>query len=290
MTPLDAEVGRIDSFFGDYRFLSNFWPVTVDFDGDEYPSVEHAYQASKTEDARQRRVIRDAASAGKAKGLGSQLPLAADWAERRLEIMRLLVSRKFADSELAEQLIATGNAVIVEGNRWGDRYWGVDGVGTNHLGNLLMVERARLRELPPPRLALDLEGTLVSNAVSLFARPGLHDFLDWTATRFEQRYLYTAVTKHRAEHSLEVLARHGDVPRSFSAVPVVELFGTWKDLRVIDPELGHLLLLDDQAVIEPTQLDRWVSIPSWDAPHAGDDGGLAGARQDLELAVARLEA
>lgn len=38
----------INSFMGKYRFLSNFWPCKVIFNGLEYPSTEHAYQAAKT--------------------------------------------------------------------------------------------------------------------------------------------------------------------------------------------------------------------------------------------------
>lgn len=43
--------------------------------------------------------------------------------------------------ELAAMLIATGDAELVEGNTWGDTFWGRDlatGHGENHLGRLLM--------------------------------------------------------------------------------------------------------------------------------------------------------
>ena len=38
----------IDSFTGDYHFLSNFAASKVELDGVEYKSVEHGYQAAKT--------------------------------------------------------------------------------------------------------------------------------------------------------------------------------------------------------------------------------------------------
>jgi hypothetical protein len=38
----------------------------------------------------------------------------------------------------------------------------------------------------PHVLTLDLESTLVSNAVSQFARPGLYDFLAWALSSFER--------------------------------------------------------------------------------------------------------
>jgi hypothetical protein len=37
---------------------------------------------------------------------------------------------------------------LVEGNRWGDQFWGVDlrtGLGENHLGKILMKVRDELR-------------------------------------------------------------------------------------------------------------------------------------------------
>uniref|UniRef100_UPI00345E83CD NADAR domain-containing protein n=1 Tax=uncultured Duncaniella sp. TaxID=2768039 RepID=UPI00345E83CD len=47
---------------------------------------------------------------------------------------------------LAEKLIATGDAELVEGNYWHDTVWGVcDGVGENHLGKILMRVREELK-------------------------------------------------------------------------------------------------------------------------------------------------
>ena len=48
---------RIDRFAGEYRFLSNFYPATVIYEGLTYPDVEHAYQSAKTLDMSQRRRI-----------------------------------------------------------------------------------------------------------------------------------------------------------------------------------------------------------------------------------------
>jgi predicted NAD-dependent protein-ADP-ribosyltransferase YbiA (DUF1768 family) len=56
------------------------------------------------------------------------------------------LDQKFASgTRLAGLLVATGDATIVEGNTWGDAYWGVcGGVGKNRLGELLMAKRSRL--------------------------------------------------------------------------------------------------------------------------------------------------
>ena len=50
--------------------------------------------------------------------------------------------------QLAEQLLATGDKLLVEGNRRGDTCWGVDvrtGQGENRLGRILMKVREELR-------------------------------------------------------------------------------------------------------------------------------------------------
>ena len=49
---------KIDSFQGDYRFLSNFWYAKVVLDGVDYRSVEHAYMSAKTLDQSLRNQIR----------------------------------------------------------------------------------------------------------------------------------------------------------------------------------------------------------------------------------------
>jgi hypothetical protein len=39
-----------NSFHNEYRFLSNFYPAEVSFEGLVFPTVEHAYVAAKTTD------------------------------------------------------------------------------------------------------------------------------------------------------------------------------------------------------------------------------------------------
>ncbi len=42
-------------------------------------------------------------------------------------------------------------------------------------------------------LALDLEGTLISNAMSQIARPGLRNFLEFCGRTFSRIVIYTAL-------------------------------------------------------------------------------------------------
>lgn len=139
---------KIESFSGDYRFLSNFYNATayVVLDGDEYPTVEHAYQASKTTNPDDRRFFRFG-TARDAKRMGRSVILRSDWEEVKLNIMLNLLRQKFTDTDLTKRLLDTKDAELVEGNYWNDTYWGVcNGVGDNHLGKLLMQVRDELRE------------------------------------------------------------------------------------------------------------------------------------------------
>ncbi len=138
----------ISSFAGKFDFLSNFYPCKVVYDGDEYKSVEHAYQAAKTLDKRLRYVIGKAYCGGAAKRLGREVVIRPDWEEIKVSIMADLVRKKFKnDVELALQLLNTGDEGLEEGNTWGDRFWGVyKGRGENNLGKILMSVREEIRK------------------------------------------------------------------------------------------------------------------------------------------------
>lgn len=141
------------TFSGDWAFMSNFTPVKVSLDGNDYPSVEHAYQAAKTHVESERQAIRDEPKANKAKKMGRKLTTRRDWKEVRLMIMEDLQYQKYNHSaELRAQLLATGNAPIVEGNSWHDNFWGDCSCakcekeeGQNYLGRILMMVRDDLK-------------------------------------------------------------------------------------------------------------------------------------------------
>ena len=140
---------KIDSFQGEYRWLSNFWLVPVELDGKTYKSVEHAYMAAKTLDPVLRETIRCFATPGQAKKFCKTIKLRDDWEAVKLRVMHNLLVQKFFHQGLRAKLIATGNAELIEGNTWGDTYWGVcRGVGQNQLGRLLMQIRDGLTNTP----------------------------------------------------------------------------------------------------------------------------------------------
>jgi len=139
----------IDRFEGEYFFLSNFYPCKVTYNGITYESSEEAFQAQKTLDEEVRKTFVGVGS-GKAKKMGRALPdLRKDWEEVKDDIMRGIVWNKFAQNpDIADKLFQTGNNILMEGNSWGDYYWGTDFVdhqkGQNRLGEILMMVRATL--------------------------------------------------------------------------------------------------------------------------------------------------
>lgn len=135
----------IFDFSYEWGFLSNFHSSNVTLDGVVYPSVEHAYQASKTFDIDKRRAVQAAHSAGNAKRLGQALDLRYDWEDVKFQVMLDLVRQKFSVEPLRTSLLNTGDTILIEGNAWGDRYWGVSGgQGLNKLGLILMAVRQEL--------------------------------------------------------------------------------------------------------------------------------------------------
>ena len=139
----------ITSFSEENRFLSNFYPCKIEMDGIEYPSVENAYQAAKTLNVAEREEISQL-TAGQAKRRGCKVSLRANWETIKIWIMVDLIRQKFNIPGLKEKLLATGDAELIEGNDWGDRYWGqCDGEGENMLGKMLMKIRSEIIQESP---------------------------------------------------------------------------------------------------------------------------------------------
>lgn len=138
----------IDTFRGKYAFLSNFYFSPIKVEGITYPTVEHAYQASKTLSKNWKEKVLARDDPRHAKRVGRLVPLRENWDVIRLDVMFVLVLAKFRQNkQLKEKLLATGNQRLVEGNWWHDTYWGIcNGKGQNHLGKILMMVRKKLRK------------------------------------------------------------------------------------------------------------------------------------------------
>lgn len=148
-----SQGNTISKFEGPYQFLSNFYPSKfIDCVGNEWPTVEHYYQAMKAESVIEREKIRNAPTPSIAKKMGRSVELRSDWESVKFNVMRNALYYKFRQNEdLKNKLKETGKSYIVEGNMWHDNIWGScyckkckNKRGQNYLGRLLMRLRSRL--------------------------------------------------------------------------------------------------------------------------------------------------
>lgn len=137
----------IDNFQGDYFFLSNFFECPVTYKNLTCTNNEAAFQAQKCVSDSER-IQFTKSNPSEAKKIGRKVTLRKDWESVKIKIMEEIVREKFVQNpELAQKLIATGNAYLEEGNTWGDKVWGtVNGSGANNLGIILMKVRNELAE------------------------------------------------------------------------------------------------------------------------------------------------
>lgn len=141
---------KIERFNGPYEWLSNFAHSPVLMDGVIYPSVENAYQAAKFPKSERRKFETCAPNIAKRYGKAkSATPLGE---KERLELMEFLSAQKYSQYRYKTLLLGTGDAELIEGNWWNDTFWGVcNGMGTNHLGKIIMKIRERLKDIKPPQ-------------------------------------------------------------------------------------------------------------------------------------------
>jgi ribA/ribD-fused uncharacterized protein len=155
---ISFEIGRqmsdvIDSFTGKYFFLSNFFYSPITYLGLVFSTGEHLFQWFKTFDDTEAEKIRLASTPRMAKALGRRCTLRDDWEEKKFIVMDTTIQLKFHhNSGLAKALDNTGDALLIEGNTWGDRIWGMvkrngEWVGENNLGKILMQQREYNRTL-----------------------------------------------------------------------------------------------------------------------------------------------
>ncbi len=145
-----------DSYIGFYNreffCLDNFSSFKVLVDGVLYPTVEHAYQASKflTTAPEVAELITDSYSAYDAQRIAhehidEQRP---DWDEVKLPIMEKIVRLKLEQNPYVKRkLLETGDCIICEDSPK-DAFWGIgaDRKGRNELGKIWMKLRAELKE------------------------------------------------------------------------------------------------------------------------------------------------
>ena len=157
----------IDSFRGEHFYLSNMYPMKYRILSERSVGVatsEHAYQAAKFESEAAHRAVALVTAAERAKGerldgiasknlahelIDADEPMRPNWNNIKLGVMHEVVQRKFiANPDIRDLLAATGDVPLIEGNDWGDVFWGVDettGEGQNHLGLILQTVRTQIQ-------------------------------------------------------------------------------------------------------------------------------------------------
>lgn len=123
-------------------------------------------------------------------------------------------------------------------------------------------------------IALDLEGTLVSNAISQIPRKHLKEFLEFCHRNFKRVVLFTAADVKYARSVVELLAQEGHAPKWFARIKIYHPSGTYKHLNKIgDP--SKIFLVDDcEHYIVPEQHDQWIKVEPFSSPYTEDDALL----------------
>lgn len=135
-----------------YGPFSNLFRRPVEFEGEIFPTSEHAYQAGKARKEAVRQWLMAAPSpallAMAAHGL-YYWDVAPGWSRTKFDRMRRILRAKFTQhADFRELLLGTGAARLVEAateDNPVNRLWGeVNGVGENMLGKMLMELRSEL--------------------------------------------------------------------------------------------------------------------------------------------------
>jgi uncharacterized membrane protein YheB (UPF0754 family) len=116
-------------------------------------------------------------------------------------------------------------------------------------------------------LALDLEHTLISSAVTCFIRPHLNDFLDWSIENFDEVVLFTTVSSEHVKNIQNKLFKMGDTNKTFQELRCIE----WpriglKDLSFVSANWQNVMMVDDlpEAYSIEAQRPQWVEIRPFD--------------------------
>jgi len=134
-------------------------------------------------------------------------------------------------------------------------------------------------------LALDLEGTLVSNAVSLFPRPGLLQFLTVCRVLFHRIVAFTTVPERRFREVAQLLTEEGSAPAWFTGIEYVDWHGQFKDLTLVPgADISRTLIVDDmEQCIRVDQKNQWIRIEGYEPPFNPSDSELNRVLQELSL-------
>jgi len=129
--------------------FSNFSAHTVEYNGVNYPTAEHAFHAQKFDDPLLADKIRDCGSPLAAWQLAHELKpqRRSDWNDVKVAILTDIIRAKVNQhQEVKDALLSSGSEEIIEINP-NDDFWGSgpDGNGQNNTGKIFMQIRSELQ-------------------------------------------------------------------------------------------------------------------------------------------------
>jgi ribA/ribD-fused uncharacterized protein len=129
------------------KFLATFSAHAIEYKGKLYPTVEHAYHASRYVDEKIQEEIRAAKSPYIAWELSQKYKAGqmSDFDARKSAVMEEICRLKLTQHEdVKAGLLASGDDTIVK--NYPDPYWGIgpNGVGKNEMGVIWMKLRSEL--------------------------------------------------------------------------------------------------------------------------------------------------
>ncbi|MCP3674138.1 MAG: hypothetical protein GY829_06665, partial [Gammaproteobacteria bacterium] len=133
-------------------------------------------------------------------------------------------------------------------------------------------------------IALDLEGTLLSNSMSQIPRPGLFEFLEGCKAITDRVVMYTTVKEERFRNIADLLVADGFAPEWFKNIEFVPWQGKTKDLTLIpNIDISNAVLVDDYSFyVHKGQEDQWVEIAQFGYPYPEDDKELSATLSKLK--------
>ncbi len=134
----------------EFYMFSNFSSFRVNWNGKDWMTSEHAYQASKFIDEDIITEIKEARSSHDSKKIAEKYSdkKREDWADVKLSLMEEIVRAKASQHQyIQKKLLETGNIELIEDSPkdsfWG---WGPEKTGENHLGKIWMKIREELKD------------------------------------------------------------------------------------------------------------------------------------------------
>lgn len=133
-------------------------------------------------------------------------------------------------------------------------------------------------------IALDLEGTLISNAVSQFPRPGLYEFLNQCKALCPRVVIFTTVREEVFRKVAKLLVLEGNAPDWFERIEYIDWSGKTKNLNYIPGVVpGEVLLVDDMSLyVHEGQEESWVEVEKYENPYPDTDSELGNVLNEIQ--------